>query len=141
MLTTFVLLSVVTATILDTFDTLANLDPNLVSAHDLALFGEGWAALDPEAKYRAPVSELPSLLMALPPPLGLKGQPFASHSKAVKICLGLKVQITDGHVTFLKEIASAGGGEAPRSSCGGSGEAVKAGPKPVTSLREGHVTI
>ena len=60
----------------------------MVSSSDVELFQEAWAELDPEATNFIPLESLPTLLLKLPPPLGLKGK---SELRAKQMCMRLRL--------------------------------------------------
>ena len=82
----FVLLNLIVAIILESFTTLGKENPKLVSADDIDAFKEAWAFFDPDADKYIPARDLPKLCLALPPPIGMKGQ---AHSAAVRACVNL----------------------------------------------------
>ena len=69
----FVFLNLIVAVILEHFTALGNVNPNLVSAADIADFKEAWGKFDPDADGRIPAKDLPALVNQLPPPIGIKG--------------------------------------------------------------------
>jgi len=81
---TYVFLNMVIAVILEHFGELANERPEFVTTADLELFREVWAdKFDPDGDGMMPASDLPSLVLALPPPLGLRDVPgFGTSSPA-----------------------------------------------------------
>jgi len=70
----FVLLNLVVAVILENFTALGDVNPNLVSAVDIATFGELWGQFDDDATGLILDEVLPELLLVTPPPLGLMGK-------------------------------------------------------------------
>ena len=92
----FVFLNLVVAVILENFEKMSNVNSNLVSASDLELFSEAWAVYDPDADNYIPVTDVPELLLKVPPPLGVKGRP---KRHAVKLCLLLRLETRDGQVS------------------------------------------
>ena len=81
---TFVFLNLIVAVILEHFTALGNVNPDLVSAADIADFKEVWGKFDPDADGRIPARELPNLVNQLPPPIGL-GAPTAICAEAHEI--------------------------------------------------------
>ena len=103
MLSTFVLLNLVVAVILENFSALGQHDPNLVTAADVEEFKEAWAAFDPDADNFMLASDLPDLVLRLTPPLGLSGlrsDPQVARKHAVKMCMKLKITQHGGAVGF-----------------------------------------
>ena len=70
----FVLLNLVVAVILENFTALGDVNPDLVSAVDIAKFGELWGQFDDDATGLILDEVLPELLLVTPPPLGLMGK-------------------------------------------------------------------
>merc|ERR550514_1558427 len=65
---TFVMLNLVVAVILENFTALGNVNPDLVSAADIADFKDEWGSLDPDANGLIPTKYLPGLVMTLKAP-------------------------------------------------------------------------
>ena len=106
----FIFLNLVVAVILENFGTLHNINPDLASRADIEVFAEAWAKLDPDATGFLESSLLPTFLLMVPPPLGLKGR---SRRQAIAHCMRLTVQhrrhtpAGEGMVTYtdvLKEL-------------------------------------
>ena len=95
---TFIFLNLVIAVILENFTALGNVNPDLVSANDIADFKESWANFDPEAQGAIPVLQLPELVASLKPPLGLHGTTL--QEQPVKFCLTLGLTSRNGAVAF-----------------------------------------
>jgi len=100
----FVFLNLIVAVILENFTTLGNLNPDLVSATDIADFKEAWGMYDPDADGEIPVKDLPDLLLGLKTPLGLYGSVLIEganpRSKALRFCLSLELSQRDGMIKF-----------------------------------------
>ena len=99
---TFVFVNLVVAVILENFTALGNVNPELVSALDIAEFREAWAQYDPDAAGSIDLHDLPRLVSRLPMPLGIRGTPEgATYGRICRFCvdLGLKTR-HGGHVTF-----------------------------------------
>ena len=94
----FVLLNLLVAIILENFTTIGSQDAKLVQSTDLSRFQEVWAEFDPDGDHFIPATDMPALILKLPPPLGFKG--FASKKKAVRICVQLRVKLHAGQVAF-----------------------------------------
>ena len=89
----------VVAVILENFTSLGNLNPDLVSAHDIQEFKEAWAAYDPDGNGRLPAKVLPELIMSLKPPLGIKDTPVGrSTTSGWRFCLSLGLKSEGGEV-------------------------------------------
>ena len=123
----FVFLNLVVAVILENFTSLGQVNPDLVSTNDIEEFKEMWGWYDPDADGMIPAKKLPDLVLALPPPLGIKGtKEGTSASKAFRFCLSLGLTQKDGEVGFKqvldalinknykkKEVDVSAGGESP----------------------------
>jgi len=96
----FIFLNLVVAVIIDTFSSLSDVNPELATRDDIELFKEAWARFDPDAKNYLHIQDLPKLLLELPPPLGMKGTPGASMTKAATACLKLELSHYRGGLTF-----------------------------------------
>ena len=103
----FVLLNIVVAVILETFATLAELNPELVSQADIDSFREVWGEFDPTATQMISATRLPELLLRLPPPMGLAGgglldgKPItATLTNARRFCLKLNCESEGGRIGF-----------------------------------------
>jgi uncharacterized protein YjbI with pentapeptide repeats len=96
----FVFLNLIVAVILENFSTLSSQRADLVAPGDIDNFKEAWTILDPDADNFIPSKDLLSLVLALPPPLGLKGTPRATEAHAKRMCLKLNVAQSQGHVSF-----------------------------------------
>ena len=94
----FVFLNLVVAVILENFSSLGSVNPFLVSSADVDSFKEVWAEFDPDADNFIPVKDLPSLLLAVSPPMGLRG--VGDTTDAQKLCLQLRLDQTAGKVAF-----------------------------------------
>jgi len=94
----FVFLNLVVAVILENFSSLGSLNPDLVAPADVEAFKEAWADFDPDADNYIPATDLPLLVLSLPPPMGVKG--VSGERDAVKLCLQLKVSQVEGKVAF-----------------------------------------
>ena len=93
----FVMLNLVVAVILENFTTLGNVNPDLISSTDIAYFKEAWAEIDPDANGFAPASELPGVLLRLPPPMGFSGTTSVwNKAKVERYCDGLKLELHEG---------------------------------------------
>jgi hypothetical protein len=97
---TFVMLNLVVAVILENFTSLGNVNPDLVSTNDIVEYKEVWGYYDPDADGMIPAKSLPSLVMDLPPPLGVKGTKLDSQTKAFRFCLSLGLTQKNGEVAF-----------------------------------------
>ena len=90
---TFIFLNLVVAVILENFSNLHSTNPELVSTSDLEVFAEAWSEFDPDATNYMSSSDLPALLLKVPPPLGLKGKtPFAAR----RLCMRLRIPVHKG---------------------------------------------
>ena len=97
----FVMLNLIVAVILENFTAIGSVNPDLVSANDIGDFKDAWGAFDPDADGWIPAKELPHLVRALKPPLGIGGtQNGQTHGRAVKFCISLGVTQKDGQVAF-----------------------------------------
>ena len=100
----FVFLNLVVAVILDNFTALGNTNPDLVSAADIADFKDTWTHYDPEADGKIWATDLPSLILELPAPLGIANTTDAHggnpRKQALRFCLTLKLTQSDGKVAF-----------------------------------------
>ena len=94
----FVFLNLVVAVILENFSSLGSQNPFLVSSADIEGFKEIWAEFDPDADNFIPSSDLPRLVLTVPPPMGLKG--VGDQTDARKLILGLSLKQTRGQVSF-----------------------------------------
>ena len=97
----FVLLNLVVAVILENFTAMGDINPDLVSANDIAEFGEIWATVDDDATGMITPEALAEVLLILPPPLGLAGTTDAAG--ALKIIHDLDVdpdRINGGYLLF-----------------------------------------
>ena len=91
---TFVLLNLVVAVILENFTALGDVNPDLVSANDIADFGEIWGMVDDEQSGMVTDDQLAQILLIMPPPLGLAG--LADEAKAKDVVQRLSVKRIDG---------------------------------------------
>ena len=91
MLSTFMMLNLVVAAILENFITLSKVNPRLPSSNDVEAFTLVWEGLDPEGKGMLHVDTLPDLLLSLSPPLGLKNVVGASREQAGRYILQLQM--------------------------------------------------
>ena len=98
----FVFLNLVVAVILENFSSLGNVRTDLVSAADLDGFKEAWCEFDPDGDSKIPASDLPDLVLSIPPPMGLKGTPSIKRH-AIKMCLKLKVRGPSGQLMSLRQ--------------------------------------
>jgi len=96
---TFVFLNLVVAVILENFTALGNTNPDLVSSSDIETFKEVWATFDPDGDNFIPSKDLVSLVVCLPPPMGIKGARRA-QADGVKMVLKLGIKQHEGHVAF-----------------------------------------
>jgi len=95
----FVCLNLVIAVILENFSSLGSQNPDVVSASDIENFKETWAEFDPDADNYIPSKDLPRLVLALPPPMGLRG--VGDQSDAIKLCTQLEnMTQVDGQISF-----------------------------------------
>ena len=99
LLGSFIFLNLVVAVILENFSSLGNINSDLVSASDVELFKEAWSELDPDAHNYIGAYKLKDLLVALPPPLGVKGTRDATR-EAISRCFKIKVPTYGGVVYF-----------------------------------------
>lgn len=103
---TFVFLNLVVAVILENFTSIGTSNPKLVSSQDLDRFKEAWARFDPDADNYMPSSQLPQLINAVPPPLGLQGvQPpfgYSEERAAVRMCVRLDITQHAGDVAYVE---------------------------------------
>jgi len=93
----FVFLNVIVAVILEHFSSLdgtSSTVAGLVRAHDIERFQEVWRDFDTASELSLPRSQMPSLLLALRPPLGLKS--VAGRRAAVALCMRLELMGSDG---------------------------------------------
>ena len=95
----FVFLNLIIAVILENFSSLGSQNPDVVSAADVENFKETWVEFDPDADNYIPSKDLPRLVLALPPPMGLRG--VGDQSDAIKLCTQLEnMTQKDGQVSF-----------------------------------------
>ena len=109
LLGSFVFLNLVVAVIVENFSSLGQLNPELVSHSDVEGFKEAWTDFDPDGDSFMATADLPDLVLALPPPLGLKGvkQDVATSRRlALKMCLQLKLKQSNGTVHFSEVLAA-----------------------------------
>jgi len=89
----FVFLNVVVAVILEHFSSIGHSSkgrvPGLVTPYDVGRFQEIWATFDPYHEDFIAIDQLPDLLLALPPPLGLRN--VAGKKQALQLCIRLAV--------------------------------------------------
>ena len=87
----FIFLNVVVAVILEQFSSLGHSSvarvPGLVAPYDVERFEEVWATFDPYMNDTIPREQLPDLVLAVPPPLGLKH--VAGRKQALLMCMRL----------------------------------------------------
>ena len=95
----FVLLNLIVAVILENFTALGDIRPDLVSASDIADFGEAWAEYDVDVSGSITESELADLLLLVPPPLGFAGIMSLPDSKETVRRMEL-IPEYDGRVGF-----------------------------------------
>jgi hypothetical protein len=93
----FLFLNLVVAVIIQNFESLYFVAPNLASASDLEIFAEAWADFDPDATNLLPMATLPELLLRVPRPLGVRGR---TKAQAKQLCLHLRVQQHKGLVAY-----------------------------------------
>jgi hypothetical protein len=91
----FVLLNLVVAVILENFTALGNVNPDLVSATDIASFGEAWSHFDEDASGFITMADLAELLLTVSPPLGLGEEASLRQAKEVVATLGLPADEQD----------------------------------------------
>jgi hypothetical protein len=84
----FICLNLCVAVILENFGTLHNVNPELVSTSDIEVWTEAWARYDPDAVGTIQTNVLPSLLLHVPPPLGVQGT-GRSYRDAMRLCMSL----------------------------------------------------
>jgi len=101
---TFIFLNLVVAVILENFSSLSSLDPSLVSASDIETFKDAWAELDPDADNYIPSRDLLTLVLRLPPPMGLNGAGDAVDAQ--RLILKLSIHQVDGNVAFQDVVAA-----------------------------------
>ena len=97
-ISSYVILNLIVAVILENFSSLGSLNPNLVSSHDVEHFKEIWAEYDPDCDNYIPSSQLPSLILTTPPPMGLKG--VGEEADAIRMLMTLQLDQTEGQVSF-----------------------------------------
>ena len=132
LLATFVFLNLVVAVILENFSSLGALDPNLVSASDIDSFKEVWSELDPDADNYIPSKELITLVLRVPPPLGLNGA--GDFVDAQRMCLKLSVSQVGGKVEFKDVLSALTKFNFSKKASGDTSEIFKLDvPKPVSS--------
>ena len=105
---TFVFINLVVAVILENFTALGNVNPELVSAHDIADFREAWALYDPDAEGYIDVHDLPRLVSRLPPPLGVRGSPEgATYGRICRFCVELGLTTRHGGRLAFRDVLDA----------------------------------
>lgn len=95
----FVFLNLIVAIILENFSALGSQNPDVVSAADIETFKDIWVEFDPDADNYIPSKDLPRLVLALPPPMGLNG--VGDEQDARKLCTELQnLNQKDGQISF-----------------------------------------
>ena len=100
----FVFLNLVVAVILENFSSLGSVNPDMVTASDVEAFKEVWVEFDPDADNYIASEDLPYLVLALAPPMGLKG--VGDERAAIKLCLKLSLTQYDGTVAFQEVLTA-----------------------------------
>jgi len=101
-LATYMLMQLFTAVILENFDELQQADKAALPRYKLDEFVDAWTELDPEAEQKISTSQLEELVIALPPPLGVKlengAPPAGAHSKVslLRVIKDLEIPILPG---------------------------------------------
>jgi len=106
LLGTFVFLNLIVAVVLENFTSLGSQRADLVSPADIETFKEAWALLDPDADNFIPSTDLLSLVLAVPPPMGLRGSKRGTRAHGLRLCLHLNVRQQEGHVAFHDVLAA-----------------------------------
>jgi len=98
----YMLLSMITAIILDNFGDTQAMSHNTVTEEHLDAFKEAWADLDPKGSMFLDEKLLPKLIQKVPHPLGVKNHPNETSSRkyANKLIQKLNVPSIDGKVAF-----------------------------------------
>ena len=95
----FVFLNLIVAIILENFSALGSQNPDVVSAADIETFKDIWVEFDPDADNYIPSKDLPRLVLALPPPMGLNG--VGDEQDARKLCTELQnLNQKGGQISF-----------------------------------------
>jgi len=105
LLASMVVLNLVVAVILENFSSLGNVRTDLVSKDDMDTFKEAWGIFDPDADLKIPSKDLPDLVLAVPPPMGLKGVAGLrpARQRAIRLVLSLEVRGPTGVTAKLRQ--------------------------------------
>uniref|UniRef100_A0A7S1E5W3 Ion transport domain-containing protein n=1 Tax=Hemiselmis andersenii TaxID=464988 RepID=A0A7S1E5W3_HEMAN len=96
---TYTMMQLFTAVIIENFHELAKGGAFVLPMHKLSEFVDIWTELDPEAEQAIDVSLIPTLIMKLPPPLGLAGK-NPTPSTLMQVIKDLAIPIRDGKVSY-----------------------------------------
>jgi hypothetical protein len=96
---TYTMMQLFTAVIIENFHELAKGGAFVLPMHKLQEFVDTWTELDPEARQCIDVSMIPTLIMKLPPPLGLAGK-NPTPSTLMQVIKDLAIPIRDGKVSY-----------------------------------------
>ena len=106
----FIFLNIIVAVILENFTLASSANPDLVTANDLEVFKETWEMFDPDANQTIPSTDLPKLLLVVPPPLGVRGKQATDGAQpgrqALRMAMALDLAQHDG-VVLYQEVLSA----------------------------------
>lgn len=102
LLSSYVMVNLFCAIILDNFDTTMELDRSELKMSDLKRFGEVWAQFDPEATMVMSTQFLPNLLAVLKPPLGMERK--TDRYVLLKMSRGYVIPEHQGKIHFVETL-------------------------------------
>ena len=114
-----------------------NLNPEVVSRQDLDNFREVWCTFDPDATQNIGADQLPDLVLALPPPMGLQGH--GGRKEALRVCMRLNILAVKGKVEFPDVLDALVRNNGVKLHL--SGEVSNAGAEPTTAAEIATLSI
>jgi len=100
----FIMLNMIVSVVLDNFTALGSIKSNLVSASDVADFGEAWAEhVDPNPG-TATEWEVAQLIVAVPPPMGVKDQMTVEEAYAMVHALQIEQDSEGGGLSYTRVV-------------------------------------
>lgn len=102
LLSSYVIVNLFCAIILDNFSTTMELDKSNLKVSDLKKFADAWAVFDPDATMLTKTRNFPNLLSALKPPLGIERK--QDRNSLLKICNEYVIPEHEGEIHFVETL-------------------------------------
>lgn len=102
LISSYVMVNLFCAIILDNFDTTMELDKSDLKVSDLKKFADAWALFDPQATMLTRTRNFPNLLAALKPPLGIERK--TDRHMLLKIAREYVIPEHEGQIHFVETL-------------------------------------